>query len=229
MMPLTYSIQVCYKYSVLNISVLNKYVGTKYMADFERDDPNKNIGYWLFYAQRCVAYAFSERMRTYCVEHNKPYVVTPPQWGVLALLYDTDGLTIGMISQQRGVDAPTVTGIVKRLEQVRLVERCHDREDRRVVKVYLTDEGKSITQSLYPLIRSFGDDTLRDFSHREQAQFLSMLHRIVANLSDTNLGTGDRFKLLPEYAVRQDFVNELFHNGSSFTSESNANETGEHR
>ena len=199
------------------------------MADFERNDPKNNIGYWLFYAQRCVAYAFSEIMRTYCEEQEKPYVVTPPQWGVLALLYDNDGLTIGMISQQRGVDPPTVTGIIKRLEQVGLVERCHDREDRRVVKVYLTDEGRRITQALYPVVKSFGDDTLRDFSGEEQAQFLSMLQRIIANLSYTSLGTGDRFKLLPEHAVRQDFVNELFHNGSSFISESNGNENGEHR
>lgn len=199
------------------------------MADFERDDPKNNIGYWLFYAQRCVAYAFSEIMRTYCDEHDKSYVVTPPQWGVLALLYDNDGLTVGTLSQQRGIDPPTVTGIVKRLEQVELVERRHDREDRRVVKVYLTDEGRSITQSLYPLVRAFGDNTLRDFSREEQAQFLSMLQRIVANLSDTNPETGDRFKLLPVHAVRQDFVNDLFPREATFTSEHNGNETDEHR
>ena len=198
------------------------------MADFERDDLNNNIGYWLFYAQRCVAYAFSEIMRTYCDEHDKSYVVTPPQWGVLALLYENDGLTIGMIGQKRGVDPPTVTGIIKRLEQVELVERRHDREDRRVVKVYLTKEGRSITQSLYPVVTAFGDDMLHDFPQEEREQFLLMLQRIIANLSDTESGTGDRFKLLPEHAVRQDFVNELFHNESSFT-QSNGNETDESR
>lgn len=185
------------------------------MAEFESIDPNTNIGYWLFYAQRCVAYAFSELMRTYCVEHNKPYVVTPPQWGVMALLYSNDGLTIGTIGQQRGIDAPTTTGIIKRLEQAELVERRHDREDRRIVKVYLTDEGRSITQALYPLVISFGDDMLRDFPQEEREQFLLMLQRIIANLSDVETGIGDRFKLLPEHVVRQDFVSDLYQIGVS--------------
>jgi DNA-binding MarR family transcriptional regulator len=69
---------------------------------------------------------------------------TSPQWGVLSLLYEHDGQTIGTLSQQRAIDAPTMTGIVKRLEQNGVVERKHDREDRRVVKVYLTDEGRDI-------------------------------------------------------------------------------------
>src|SRR5579864_6402955 len=96
--------------------------------------PEDSLGYWLFYAQRCVEYAFSEVLRVSCLKQEKSYVVTPPQWGVLALLYEHDGLTIGAISQRRGIDAPTVTGIVKRLEQSGLVERRHDRTDRRVVK-----------------------------------------------------------------------------------------------
>ena len=50
------------------------------------------LGYWLGYTQRMLAYAFAEVLRQCCVEHNKPYVVTPPQWGVLSLLDEMDGL-----------------------------------------------------------------------------------------------------------------------------------------
>ena len=197
------------------------------MTEFENIDPNKNIGYWLFYAQRCVSYAFSEIMRTYCVEHNKPYVVTPPQWGVMALLSNKDGLTIGMIGQQRGIDPPTATGIIKRLEQAELVERRHDHEDRRIVKVYLTDEGRSITQALNPLVTSFGDHMLCDFSGDEREQFLLMLQRIIANLSNAETGIGDRFKLLPEHIVRQDFVNDLYDNGTTSKRLNDESEAGE--
>ncbi|GAC1635826.1 MAG: hypothetical protein NVS4B11_38180 [Ktedonobacteraceae bacterium] len=169
-------------------------------------DPNNNLGYWLFYAQRCVAYAFSEVMHVYCVEHGKPYIVTPPQWGVLALLYQKDNLTIGTISQKRGVDAPTITGIIKRLEQSGLVERRHDCEDRRVVKVYLTDEGRSITQSLKSAVKEFNDEMLRNFSQDEQDEFLTKLQQIIANVSSVAMGTGDRFGLLPERIVLGDFI-----------------------
>ncbi len=176
---------------------------------------NETIGYWLFYAQRCVAYAFAEMMQGYCEEQEKP-AVTPPQWGVLALLLHEDGQTIGAISQQRGVDAPTVTGIVKRLELSGFVERRHSKEDRRVVKVYLTNEGHDMTQALYPKVQKFNDEMLCNFPEDERQHFLHMLQRIIANLSNEVSGTGDRFKLLPMDAVRQDFVyDDLSQKGKS--------------
>src|SRR5579885_661861 len=94
------------------------------------------FGYWLAYAQRSWSYAFNEALKVACQEHGKPYTITPPQWGALSALLEEDGLTIGSISQRRAIDAPTITGIVSRLEQIGLVERVHDRQDRRVVKVY---------------------------------------------------------------------------------------------
>ncbi len=158
-------------------------------------DPNNYLGYWLFYAQRCVEYAFTNMLQKVCVEQGKLYVVTPSQWGVLALL--PDGMTVGTISQQRGVDAPTVTGIIKRLEQSGLVERRHDREDRRVVKVYLTPEGASITAILTPRVVAFNDEMLRDFAEEECETLLKNLQRIIVNLTDAAGETGDRFRLIP--------------------------------
>lgn len=158
-------------------------------------DPNDNPGYWLFYTQRCVAYAFSNMLQKVCVEHGKLYVVTPSQWGILALL--PDGMTIGTISQQRGIDAPTVTGIIKRLEQSGLIERRHDREDRRVVKVYLTPEGASILAILNPRVAAFNDEMMHGFAEEERETLLKNLQRIIINLTDDAGETGDRFKLIP--------------------------------
>lgn len=165
------------------------------MGDISKDA----LGYWLFYTQRCVAYAFAEVLRNYCEEHGKPYVITPPQIGVLTLLYDADGITIGTISQKRGLDAPTVTGIIKRMEQSGLVERRHDREDRRVVKVYLTDEGKSIKATLLQRALSFNGLVGQGLSGAEQKDFLVKLQLIIANVSTVGPNTGDRFGLLPEH------------------------------
>ena len=160
-------------------------------------DPNNNFGYWLFYAQRCVAYAFADMLRAVCDEQGKAYAVTPPQWGVMALLHGSDGMTVGTISQLRGVDAPTITGILKRLEQNELVERHNDREDRRVVKVYLTSEGESILHVLNPAVEAFNASMLQGLSDAERKTFLENLQRIIANLTDAAEGTGDRFRLLP--------------------------------
>ncbi|GAC1377974.1 MAG: hypothetical protein NVSMB33_00930 [Ktedonobacteraceae bacterium] len=163
-----------------------------------------NLGYWLSYTQRMVAYAFAKILQQCCAEHNKPYVVTPPQWGVLALLLEMDGVTIGTISQRRAIDAPTVTGIVKRLEQNGLVERLHDRVDRRVVKVYLTEEGRDIMRFLPEAVQAFSAMTTQGLSEAEQRELQTKLQQIIANIAAVAPGTGDRYGLLP-----QNFLCEL--------------------
>jgi DNA-binding MarR family transcriptional regulator len=165
------------------------------------DENRGRLSYWLFYAQRCVAYAEVEVMRAHCEERGKPYVITPPQWGALALLLAQDGLTIGTMSQMRGVDAPTGTGIITRLEQNGLVERRHNREDRRVVKVYLTDEGRDIAHTLAAPVEQFDRSVKRGFSEAEQDRFLAHLQQIIANVSEIGPGLGDRFGLLPKDVV----------------------------
>jgi DNA-binding MarR family transcriptional regulator len=156
-----------------------------------------NLGYWLFYTQRIVAHAFAEVLRQWCVEYGKPYVVTPPQFGVLALLQEIDGVTIGTISQRRRIDAPTVTGIVKRLEQSGLVERRHDEVDRRVVKVYLTAEGRDIIKLLGDEVDNFDEILTRGISETEQRDILAKFQRVIVNLAAIVPTSGERFGLLP--------------------------------
>ena len=159
--------------------------------------PEESIGYWLFIAQRFAFYAFSEVLRACCIEHGKPYVVTPPQWGVLALLYEHDGLTVGTISQKRKIDPPTITGIVTRLEQSGLVERRRDPTDRRIVNVYITTEGHHITDLLFDAVEAFHKVTVRGFSEAEQHDFREKLQQIIVNVAAVSPGIEERFGLLP--------------------------------
>jgi MarR family transcriptional regulator, transcriptional regulator for hemolysin len=157
-----------------------------------------NIGFWLFYAQRCVAYAFGETLRACCERHGRPYIVTPSQWPVLALLYTNDELTVGTLSQRCAVDAPTITGIVTRLEQNGLLERRHDREDRRTVKVYLTAEGRTLVDLLLPVVEAHYANMVQGFSEEEQQRLMRILQQLIVNTSTVAPGTGDRFGRLPD-------------------------------
>src|SRR2546421_3435709 len=165
------------------------------------DENRGRLSYWLFYAQRCVAYAYAEVLRAYCEERGKPYVITPPQWGALSLLLVHDGMTIGAMSQKRGVDAPAATGIITRLEQTGLVERRHDREDRRVVKVYLTAEGRDISQTLVSVVEDFEQSMKHGMAAGEVDRFLGQLQQLIANASEIEGGAGDRFSLLPKDVI----------------------------
>lgn len=165
------------------------------------EDNQGRLSYWLFYTQRCVAYAYAEVLQAHCEERGKPYVITPPQWGALSLLLEQDGMTIGTMSQKRGVDAPGATAIITRLEQNGLVERRHDREDRRVVKVYLTDEGRDISQTLVSSVAHFDQSITRGFSKDELDLLLAQLQRLIVNAAEIGPGLGDRFGLLPKDGV----------------------------
>src|SRR5260370_42434985 len=113
----------------------------------EADDWN---GYGLFYAQRCFSAAFSEVLRTHCVEQGKAYVITPPQWGILSFIAHKQEQTIGVLAHRLGVDAPAVTNIVKRLGQSGLVERVPDRGDQRVAKASLREGGEQLGPYRHP-------------------------------------------------------------------------------
>jgi DNA-binding MarR family transcriptional regulator len=117
--------------------------------------PPDHIGYWLSRAVRAVGATGFEILRAHCAERGKPYVVTPPQWRVLSTLAANGEQTVSALGQLMAVETPAITGIVTRLEQTGLVERVHDADDRRVVKVSLTAEGRDIVQSLNPLMAAF--------------------------------------------------------------------------
>ena len=140
-------------------------------------------------------------LRAHCEERGKAYVVTPPQWGALSLLLVQDGMTIGTMSQKRGVDAPAVTGIITRLEQIGLVERRHDRGDRRLVKVYLTAEGSNIAQTLVTVVEHFEQRLNHGFAEGEQNRFLTHLHQLITNAAEIGGGVEDRFGLLTQTAL----------------------------
>jgi DNA-binding MarR family transcriptional regulator len=169
--------------------------------DLPLDENSGRLSYWLFYAQRCVTYAYAEVLRAHCEERGKPYVITPPQWGALSLLLIYDGMTIGTMSQKRGVDPPAATGIITRLEQHGLVERRHDRDDRRVVKVYLTDEGRDISNTLVSSVEHFEQSMKRGLSESEVDRFLGQLQQLIANASEIGPGLGDCFGPLPKDVV----------------------------
>src|SRR6516164_9331087 len=172
--------------------------------DLPIDDNRGRLSYWLFYTERCVTYAYAEVLRVHCEERGKPYVVTPPQWGALSLLLVQDGMTIGTMSQKRGVDAPAATGIITRLEQSGLVERRHNREDRRVVKVYLTDEGRDISHTLANAVEHFEQSLKRRFPEGDLDRFMAQLQQLITSAAEVVPGLLDRFSLLPDAGACSD-------------------------
>jgi DNA-binding MarR family transcriptional regulator len=67
---------------------------------------------------------------------------------ILAIL-ESDGPTpMSRLADQVGVADPNLTGIIGRMEERRVVERVHDKADRRVVLARLTDTGRNVLKQV---------------------------------------------------------------------------------
>lgn len=74
--------------------------------------------------------------------------LTPPQIHSLMWLHEEGSLPITTLAHRVHCAAPTLTGVVDRLERVGLVARKREPADRRVVLVELTAAGKKIADKL---------------------------------------------------------------------------------
>jgi DNA-binding MarR family transcriptional regulator len=76
--------------------------------------------------------------------------LTLARFDLLASLNRNDGQTLASISRDLLVTAGNVTGLVDRAERDGHVERRAEPADRRVVRVWLTAEGRALIRSLLP-------------------------------------------------------------------------------
>ncbi len=70
--------------------------------------------------------------------------LTYPQYITLMALWEQDGQTVNQLADKLRLDNGTLTPLLKRLETKELLTRNRSKEDERVVKISLTDQGKSL-------------------------------------------------------------------------------------
>ena len=91
---------------------------------------------------------------------------------VLAILELDGPLTMRGLAEAMDVSQASATGIVDRMEQRGLVERQRDDEDRRVVRVTLTDEGRRLVSGMTAERRDHLAAMLDTLTDEELAGFL---------------------------------------------------------
>ncbi|MGJ4919383.1 MarR family winged helix-turn-helix transcriptional regulator [Bradyrhizobium sp. HKCCYLRH2060] len=98
------------------------------------------LGNQLCFAVYSTAHAFN---RVY-----KPLLdrlgLTYPQYLVMLVLWEQDGLTVKDIGARLFLDSGTLTPLLKRMEATHLVKRTRSAEDERQVLVTLTSQGASL-------------------------------------------------------------------------------------
>ncbi len=95
--------------------------------------------------QLCFAlYASSLAMTKLYKPLLEPLGLTYPQYLVMLVLWERDGLAVGEIGERLALDSGTLTPLLKRLELAGLVLRLRDTGDERRVRVALSAAGRAL-------------------------------------------------------------------------------------
>ena len=108
---------------------------------------------------------------------------------VLVELWQDDGLRGGDLADRLGVEPPTITRTLRRLESCGLVERRADPEDARSLRVYLTGRGKALEEPVLRCWERAEQTVLAGMNDGDRQTFRRLLDRVKSNL-DPEFGAG---------------------------------------
>jgi DNA-binding MarR family transcriptional regulator len=74
----------------------------------------------------------------------QPLGLTYPQYLVMLVLWETDGITVSQLGERLALDSGTLTPLLKRLEAAALIQRLRDAADERRVLLQLTTTGRAL-------------------------------------------------------------------------------------
>lgn len=130
-------------------------------------DIEKSIGFLLAKAHQRGWALFSEEISR--------YDLTPPQFSVLAFLWQQDGLTQTELSEKAQIDRTTIGGLLDRMARSNLLERRPHPQDRRAHLVYLTEQGKRLEPELTSLANQVLKRFTAELSETDKHQLRNML------------------------------------------------------
>ena len=107
--------------------------------------------------------------------------LTYPQYLVMMVLWETDGLRVTDVGQRLGMDMGTLSPLLKRMELRGVLDRRRRRDDERVVELGLTSEGKRLGQSALKLRGQILCQT--DLTERKAEALRASLHSLTRSLN----------------------------------------------
>jgi DNA-binding MarR family transcriptional regulator len=107
--------------------------------------------------------------------------ITPHQGETLYLLRraGAQGVSMNELARAQGNALSTATAMVDRLIKLELAERVHDEEDRRVVRISLTERGRALTARFAELKQRAFQEVLAQLDDDEVITLVGLLRRLV--------------------------------------------------
>ena len=112
------------------------------------------------------------------------YDITREQLGILLVLSLTDGLYQTQIANILGKDRPNITRMIDVLETNNFIRREKDENNRRILKVYLTDKGYKQIELAKPFKDRMNAAQYKNMTDEEIEILVSLLRKVRNNILD---------------------------------------------
>ncbi|MBZ5795896.1 MarR family transcriptional regulator [Burkholderia contaminans] len=107
--------------------------------------------------------------------------MTDTQARMLLLLANQSARTAADLARECDVDASAVTRMIDRMEQRGLLTRTRCDEDRRIVRLHITEPAQVLADRVPAIVSAVSDELLSTFDADEIHSLKCLLGRIVAN------------------------------------------------
>jgi DNA-binding MarR family transcriptional regulator len=96
--------------------------------------------------------------------------LTYPQYLVMLVLWEADGLGVGEIGERLSLDSGTLSPLLRRLESAGFVHRVRDAADERRVTIHLTPAGQALEARAADVPASLAAQLVDDMTQYDQAK-----------------------------------------------------------
>lgn len=114
----------------------------------------------------------------------------PGQAPIMFTLWRQDGQVQKDLANRLHLSPATVAVTVRRLEKAGLLTRRRDDHDQRISRVYLTERGRGLHQTVVASIRTTDSECLAGFASKEEALLKAYLLRMTENLREALRSAG---------------------------------------
>jgi DNA-binding MarR family transcriptional regulator len=139
----------------------------------ESYQPDESAAYLMRQILTCMSGQIDEAL--------EPRGLTNAQWVPLLKLYMKRASTVAELARECKLDAGAMTRLLDRLEAKGLVARVRSSEDRRVVNLELTREGREAAKEIPAVLCKVQNSFLEGLSVADWQQLKDLLRRILAN------------------------------------------------
>ena len=120
----------------------------------------------------------------YAVPRFKSLGVTRGQPPILMALEEQDGIPQYELAAKVHLRPPTVTRILENMEETGLIRRGPEESDRRVNRIYLTSEGRKMSQSVEDFLANEEREIFSVLTDREMQTTISVLNKIACRYEE---------------------------------------------